>query len=255
MIEFCHVSKRFNGKPVLKDCNFHVSRGEIVGLMGRSGSGKTTLAHLLLGLEKPTTGQVLLDGRTYCLKKDGVRIVQVFQDAFHSVNPLFTVEEILTEVCSSGIGRARLIELLEDVGLGEEHLAKRSKHLSGGQLQRICIARALLMTPDVIIFDEALSGLDPLIQGQLLRLIYRLKEKYQQTYLFISHDFNLCYTICNRVLVLYNGCIVDEITSFESPIRVGHPASQNLLKESQSLRYSKCQLRKMAIQLETPEKR
>lgn len=249
MLECRHVSKNYDGQAVLKDCHFTIQKGEVVGIMGESGSGKSTLAKILMGLEKASSGQVLLEGKPYDLKEDGVRLVLVFQDAFHAVNPRFTVEQILKEAVKREVGRAEISQLLSQVGLDDTYLTKTSRQLSGGQLQRVCIARALLLKPDIIIFDEALSGLDPLIQGQLLRLLHDLRETYQQTYLFIAHDFNLCYAICHRILVMFEGEIVDEISSFDSPMYVTHPATQNLLKESQNPKYSKCQLRKMIVQL------
>ncbi|MBS4749687.1 ATP-binding cassette domain-containing protein [Granulicatella sp. zg-ZJ] len=251
MIECQHIYKSFQGKEILKDCHFHIKKGEIIGIMGESGSGKSTLAKILIGLEKATKGQVLLDGKPYCVKKDGVRILLVFQDAFHAVNPLFTVKQILCEALKETIQMEEISAILKDVGLDDTYLEKTSKELSGGQLQRICIARALLLKPDVIIFDEALSGLDPLIQGQLLKLLYDLKARYNQTYVFISHDFNLCYAICHRVLVMFEGEIVDEINDFNIPMNVTHPVTQNLLKESQNPKYSKCQLRKIVVKLES----
>lgn len=249
MIECRNLSKDFQDKTVLKECQLTIKRGEILGIMGESGSGKTTLANLILGLEKPSQGQVLLDGKVYDVHEDGVKIVAVFQDAFHSVNPLFTVRDILCEALPEKTGAEELGHVLKDVGLDETYLTKTPRQLSGGQLQRICIARALLLRPDVIIFDEAFSGLDPLIQGQLMELIYRLRKQYQQTYLFIAHDFNLCYAICHRIVVLFDGRIVDELTDFSSPLVVKHPATKNLLVESQNPKYSKCQLRKMVVQL------
>ncbi|WP_303974231.1 ABC transporter ATP-binding protein [Streptococcus merionis] len=250
MIECRHVCKQFNKKAILKDCHFSLKKGEIVGIMGESGTGKSTLARLLVGLEKASSGEILLDGKPYSAK-EGAKVLLVFQDATHAVNPLFTVKEILTEARKDTVSQDELVSILNDVGLDESYLTKTSRQLSGGQLQRVCIARALLLKPEVIIFDEALSGLDPLIQGQLLRLLYQLKETYQQTYIFISHDFNLCYAICNRILVMFDGTIVDEITRFENPIQIHHPATQNLLVESQNPKYSKCQLRKMMVTLET----
>lgn len=254
MIEFSHVTKEFSGKKVLKDCHFKVDKGEVVGIMGESGSGKTTLAKLLMGLENPSQGTISLNGKPYDIKEDGVRVVMVFQDALQAVNPLFTVRDILTEA-GDHVGEDELLILLKDVGLDRTYLEKKADQLSGGQLQRICVARALLLKPEVIIFDEALSGLDPLIQGQLLKLLHNLQVKYQQTILFISHDFNLCYAICHRVLVLFDGEIVDEIKEFTSPMRVSHPATKNLLVESQNPKYSKCQLRKMMIELEDTNRR
>lgn len=229
MLECRHVFKKFDGKTVVKDCNFSVQKGEMIGLMGESGSGKSTLAKLLIGLEKPSQGQVLLDGQPYSVKKSGVRILLVFQDSLHSVNPNFTVEQVLTEALPKDVAREEIEAILEDVGLDKSFLSQPARQLSGGQLQRICIARGLLLKPDVLIFDEALSGLDPIVQGRLLRLLYDLWEKYRLTYLFISHDFKLSYALCHRILVMADGEIVDEIKDFELPIQAHHPVTKKLI--------------------------
>lgn len=229
MLECRHVFKKFDGKMVVKDCNFSVQKGEIIGLMGESGSGKSTLAKLLIGLEKPSQGEILLDGQPYSVKKSGVRILLVFQDSLHSVNPNFTVEQVLTEALPKDVARGEIEAILEDVGLDKSFLSQPARQLSGGQLQRICIARGLLLKPDVLIFDEALSGLDPIVQGRLLRLLYDLWEKYQLTYLFISHDFKLSYALCHRILVMSDGEIVDEIKNFELPIQAHHPVTKKLI--------------------------
>ena len=229
MLECRHVFKKFDGKTVVKDCNFSVPKGEMIGLMGESGSGKSTLAKLLIGLEKPSQGQVLLDGQPYSVKKSGVRILLVFQDSLHSVNPNFTVEQVLTEALPKDVAREEIEAILEDVGLDKSFLSQPARQLSGGQLQRICIARGLLLKPDVLIFDEALSGLDPIVQGRLLRLLYDLWEKYRLTYLFISHDFKLSYALCHRILVMADGEIVDEIKDFELPIQAHHPVTKKLI--------------------------
>ena len=229
MLECRHVFKKFDGKLVVKDCNFSVQKGEMIGLMGESGSGKSTLAKLLIGLEKPSQGQVLLDGQPYSVKKSGVRILLVFQDSLHSVNPNFTVDQVLTEALPKDVAREEIEAILEDVDLDKSYLNQPARQLSGGQLQRICIARGLLLKPDILIFDEALSGLDPIVQGKLLRLLYDLWEKYQLTYLFISHDFKLSYALCHRILVMADGEIVDEIKDFELPIQTHHPVTKKLI--------------------------
>ena len=158
-----------------------------------------------------------------------MRILLVFQDSLHSVNPHFTVEQVLTEALSKDVARDEIEAILEDVGLDKSYLNQPARQLSGGQLQRICIARGLLLKPDILIFDEALSGLDPIVQGRLLHLLYDLWEKYQLTYLFISHDFKLSYALCHRILVMADGEIVDEIKDFELPIQAHHPVTKKLL--------------------------
>ncbi|MGT2934030.1 ABC transporter ATP-binding protein [Streptococcus catagoni] len=229
MIDCRHVTKYYQKKLVLKDCHFCVKEGEILGIMGESGSGKSTLARLLVGLENPTSGQMLFQGDSYSVKKQGAQIFLVFQDALHAVNPLFTVENILYEGPKSQIARSQMLQLLLDVGLDQTILSKKANELSGGQLQRVCIARAILLKPKLIIFDEALSGLDAVIQGKLLKLLYDLKKKYYLTYIFISHDFHLCQAICHRLLVMSEGQMVDEIRDFQRPIAIGHPATGYLL--------------------------
>lgn len=244
MIKCHHIGKIIQQKTILKDCHFSVNKGDILGIMGESGSGKSTLARIIIGLDKPSQGHVLFHGKPYSVKKDGVRILLVFQDAFHSVNPLFTVQDILCEALPKPINQDHISHILQDVGLDETFLNKTPRQLSGGQLQRICIARALLLKPEVIIFDEALSGLDPVIQGKLLRLLYRLKQRYQLTYIFISHDPNLCKAICHRILVMFEGQIIDTLDQLDDPITVKHPITRQLLQDSPNTGYSKCYLRK-----------
>ena len=211
MLECKDITVNYQGKTVLDHCNLSIKKGEIVGIMGESGSGKSTLARVILGIEKPTQGQVLLDGKTYSIKEDGVRILVVFQDSFHAVNPRFTVREILLEALPKDFPMEQVDTVLKEVGLPSEVLEKRARELSGGQLQRVCIARTLLLNPDVIIFDESLSGLDPKTQVQILQLLYKIHGKYQNTFIFIAHDEQLCRAICDRILVLEIGQFTREI--------------------------------------------
>lgn len=209
-----HIYKNFSNNSVLKDCHLELFQGEILGIMGESGCGKSTLAKIISGIEHPSIGEVRLDGEIYPSKNKKNQSILVFQDAFHSVNPEFTVKQVLTEAVPKAMD-ANLLLLLEEVELGKDYLYRRARDLSGGQLQRVCIARALLLKPKLIIFDEALTGLDPIIQGKLLHLLFRLRETYQLSYIFISHDFMMCYAICNRVLVMEKGKFVDEIKDIE----------------------------------------
>ncbi|WP_449159573.1 ABC transporter ATP-binding protein [Streptococcus sp.] len=211
MLECKDITVNYQGKTVLDHCNLSIKKGEIVGIMGESGSGKSTLARVILGIEKPSQGQVLLDGKTYSIKEDGVRILVVFQDSFHAVNPRFTVREILLEALPKDFPIDKVHTVLTEVGLPSEVLGKRARELSGGQLQRVCIARTLLLNPDIIIFDESLSGLDPKTQLQILQLLYKLHAKYQNTFIFIAHDEQLCQAICDRILILENGQFIREI--------------------------------------------
>ena len=211
LIQITSLSKSFGNQKVLDNIDFNLKKGEIVGIMGESGSGKSTLARVILGIEKPTQGQVLLDGKTYSIKEDGVRILVVFQDSFHAVNPRFSVQEILLEALPKDFPMVQVHTVLKEVGLPSEVLDKRARELSGGQLQRVCIARTLLLNPDIIIFDESLSGLDPKTQVQILQLLYKIHGKYQNTFIFIAHDEQLCRAICDRTLILENGQFTREL--------------------------------------------
>ena len=211
LIQITSLSKSFGNQKVLDNIDFNLKKGEIVGIMGESGSGKSTLARVILGIEKPTQGQVLLDGKTYSIKEDGVRILVVFQDSFHAVNPRFSVQEILLEALPKDFPMDQVHTVLKEVGLPSEVLEKRARELSGGQLQRVCIARTLLLNPDIIIFDESLSGLDPKTQVQILQLLYKIHGKYQNTFIFIAHDEQLCRAICDRTLILENGQFTREL--------------------------------------------
>lgn len=214
LLECNHISKMYHGRYILKDCNLNLSQGEILGIMGESGCGKSTLAKIIGGIENPSSGEVLLNGDKYPSNSQKSQFILIFQDAFHSVNPHFTVKQVLTEAIPK-VTEDEILTILEEVGLGKEHLVRRARDLSGGQLQRVCIARALLLRPKVIIFDESLTGLDPIIQGKLLRLLFKLRESHQLSYIFISHDFMLCYAICHRVLIIEQGYFVDEVKDIE----------------------------------------
>lgn len=219
MIKFDNVVKQYGKQNVLNHCTFSIAEQESVGLMGLSGSGKSTIAKLLLGLEKINSGTIVVNDKPYHYsnKQNEINIQIVFQDSYKSVNPHFTVYDILLEsVHNDTLKYDDIIHILSEIGLDETYLTLKSGQLSGGQLQRVCIARALLQNPNVIIFDESLSGLDPIIQGQILKLLQQLKEKYQFTYIFITHEYEICYAICDRILVLNKGKIVEEVTDFSN---------------------------------------
>ncbi|MBF0779543.1 MULTISPECIES: ABC transporter ATP-binding protein [unclassified Granulicatella] len=218
MLQVEHIYKRYGKQSVLEDCHLTIQSGEIIGIMGKSGSGKSTLAKIIAGVEQATSGQVFYDGRAYSIHQNLPSIQLVFQDAYQAVHSKWTIEKILQEAQRKEKNKDVIQRVLEDVELDKTCLKKYPYQLSGGQLQRVCIARALLAKAKVIIFDEALSGLDPLIQGKIIRLLHGLKQKYQQTYIFIAHDFTLCYALCHRVLVMDKGKIVEEITDFTLPI-------------------------------------
>ena len=192
---------------VLHDVSFTLYRSEILGLVGESGSGKSTLARAILGMESDMTGTV-----THYTKRPQM----VFQDPAGSLNPSFTVARTLAEPLhiygkydKAGI-ESRVRDTMALVGLDEEYYGRYTHELSGGQKQRVCIGAALIQKPGLIVADEAVSALDVTIQAQILQLIAQLRRELGVSYLFISHDLNVVYQICDRCLVMKDGCIVEQ---------------------------------------------
>ena len=221
--------------------------GQSLVVIGESGSGKTLLTRILIGqLPSSLSMQGEVHYGSMSLERNslkdwqqlrGSQLVYMSQNPMAMFNPFQTIQSHFWETMrshskiSKSACLAKALASMKEVRLGEpeEILKKYPFELSGGQLQRICIARGLLLKPDILIFDEALSGLDPIVQGRLLRLLYDLWEKYQLTYLFISHDFKLSYALCHRILVMADGGIVDEIKDFELPIQAHHPVTKKLI--------------------------
>ena len=221
--------------------SLEVREGETFGLVGESGCGKTTLGSVILGLEKPTSGQVIFDGQDVNAvsgaqkRKLHQQMQIVFQDPFESLNPRMTVEEIVGEGLriQGGYTRseihARVLEMLERVGLNPEHARRYPHEFSGGQRQRIGIARALVLNPDLVVCDEPVSALDVSIQAQILNLLQDLQAERNLTYLFISHDLSVVRYISQRVCVMFLGCICEIGPSEEVYTKPLHPYSRFLL--------------------------
>ncbi len=194
-------------RQVLWDVSFTIGKGEIVGLVGESGAGKTTLCCTILGLLPDYDGEVIHHSR---------RPQMVFQDPFSSLNPARTVGWILEEPLrvqgelDAPARKAAVAEMLSRVGLGPEYAARRPWELSGGQRQRVSIACAIIPRPGLVIADEPVSALDVTIQAQILQLLVDLRREYDLSYLFISHDLDVIYQICSRVLVMKDGRIVEQ---------------------------------------------
>lgn len=209
---------------VLFDVSLKVSQGTCLGILGESGSGKSTLGRVICGLLKPDTGKVKIQEVSVYASRNGRKNLQkrlsvVFQDYTTSANPRFRVKEIIAEGLAARernqkIRLNRLEEinrLLELVGLNSSYANRYPHELSGGQLQRVCIARAVACQPEIILFDEAISSLDAHTQIQIMDLLHDLKEKLGLTYIFITHDLTSVTYLCDDVLFLYHGRITEHI--------------------------------------------
>jgi len=226
----------------VRNVEFSIAANELVGLVGESGSGKTTLARLLMGLEHPSAGRIVLDGEdvTDCsAQARQVRIASIqmaFQDPQSALNPRRLVASIVTQVMEAGTRPAawderlaRAKALLGDLGLSGELAMRYPAQLSGGQRQRINIARALCKLPKILVADEIVSGLDVSIQAQLLHLLLGLRDEFRFAMLFISHDLSVVRYLCSRVLVMYRGEIVEQGPTESIFARPQHPHTRALL--------------------------
>ncbi len=218
----------------LDDVSFTLKRGKSLGLVGESGSGKSTLARLVMALEAPTSGQVLFEGRDLHalpgaeLRRARAGFQMVFQDPYGSLDPR---RKILQTVCEP-LARddvERATEVLDAVGLRAADLDKYPHEFSGGQRQRIAIARALITRPKLIVADEPVSALDVSVQAQVLNLMQDLQDRFEVTYLFISHDLAVVDLVCDEVIVLQQGRIVEQGEPGAMFSRPQHPYTRRLL--------------------------
>jgi nickel transport system ATP-binding protein len=222
-------------KQVLTDVSFEVKRGECLGIIGESGSGKSTLGRLLIGIEKPDRGNVTLDGVDVADSNRRIgKISAVFQDYKSSINPFFTVEQAILEPLelqriSEDQQTKKVDGLLSEVGLPHTFKHKYPHELSGGEIQRVCIARAISTEPACILFDEAISSLDVSVQLQVLDLLRKLKETHSMTYVFVTHDIQAAAYICDRILIFRHGQ-VEEVVETESLKDVQSDYAKQLLR-------------------------
>ena len=210
-----------------ENISFNVDYGEIVGIVGESGGGKTTIGKLLVGLLQPDSGQIIIGGRDICsyTKKElSQKVGMIFQDPFGSLNPKLSVGTMLKEVIESrsvsprktfGLLQGQSIEeemcgLLLAVGLPKNILNYYPHQFSGGQKQRLALARTLALKTKLIVADEPVSNLDVSIQAQIINLLLELKNTLELSYLFITHDLSLVSYLCNRIIIIQNGRIVEE---------------------------------------------
>lgn len=244
LLELKDVTKTFKTKGffghtkevhALNGISFTVNKGESLGIVGESGCGKSTLANLIVRLDEPTSGEILLDGADIShLKEDLLRPIRkriqiVFQDPYSSLSPRLTIAQIVGEPMrvqgdhteKEIEDRAR--ELLHMVGLQDNALRRYPHEFSGGQRQRISIARALMTNPEILILDEPTSALDVSVQAQVLNILTDLREKLHLTYLFISHNLAVVKYISDRTVVMRKGMIVEQ---GPSDAILSHPAQQ-----------------------------
>ncbi|MFW5889218.1 MAG: ABC transporter ATP-binding protein [Bacillota bacterium] len=223
------------------DVSLEINPGETYGIVGESGCGKSTLANAMIGLVKPTAGKVLFKGQDlFALKRNKFKEVRrdmqmIFQDPFSSLNPRFSVYQIISEPMLIRGGHTkkemeeRVLELLDLVGLDEKDLHRYPSDFSGGQKQRIGIARAISLNPDLLICDEPVSALDVSVHAQILNLLIDLQEQLKLTYVFISHNLAVVKNVCDRILVMYLGKMMEfgsTKTIYRNPL---HPYTKALL--------------------------
>jgi len=252
LLEVRGLSKRFVQRRMLSRKEFvmlalegidlALQPGSTVAVLGRSGSGKSTLARCLAGFETPDAGEILLEGKLVAKNKAGALppVQMIFQDAATSLNPRFTARQIVAEPLEIARWKtdaertARAMKLMAEVGLDPDRAARLAGEFSGGQRQRLALARALAAEPRVLIMDEALSGLDMPLQAQMVRLLMDLQSRHGLTYLYISHDLNFISLFAQEVVVMDAGRIVERTT----PEMLGqsvHPATRELVEAAERL--------------------
>lgn len=225
----------------VEDASFYVRKGETLGLVGESGSGKTTVGRILVKLEEPTGGKIFYNGLDVTnikgneLKKYRRKAQIIFQDPYASLNPRMTIKDSIIEVMKvhrlhKGEEYDNALRLMERVGLSEEHLYRFPHELSGGQRQRAVIARALAVEPEFLVLDEPTASLDVSVQAQVLDLLKELQEKYDYTYLLITHNLAVVRYVSERTVIMYRGVWVETSPTKRLFKRAEHPYTQALLK-------------------------
>ena len=220
LLKASHLIKRYGEATVVDNVSLAIERGETLGLVGESGSGKSTVARMILGLVEPTSGTVHFDGHPITTTGRDMRILRrrfqpVFQDPYAALNPRMRIAEIIAEpfLIHERFSRAerlrRSSELLHAVGLDDSALHRFPHEFSGGQRQRLNIARAIALRPELLILDEPISALDVSVGAQIVNLLRDLQREFQLTYLFISHSMPMVRYLANRVAVMQHGRLVE----------------------------------------------
>jgi oligopeptide/dipeptide ABC transporter ATP-binding protein len=273
MLEVIDLKKYFalsSGQRIraVDGVSLRVRENEILGIVGESGCGKSTLGRLILRLIEPDTGQVYFGGEEItCLSRSALRskrrlMQMVFQNPFSSFNPKIRIGGALMEVCryygmSVPESREKIERLLRDIGLSSDMLNRWPRELSGGQLQRLAIARVIIAEPSLLIADEPLSALDVSVQAQLLNLLDDLRGSRSMAMIFISHDMTVVEYFCDKVAVMYLGGIMELVSAAELSRNALHPYTRSLKASAPRLDVFKDSVREMAAPIhgETPNPR
>ncbi|MBP5266655.1 MAG: ABC transporter ATP-binding protein [Lachnospiraceae bacterium] len=215
VLEGRNISKQYKTKgrkiQSLNDVNFALHRGEILGIVGESGSGKSTLLKMITGMERMDAGDLYHEGTSYTKShpgKTGKFLQMIFQDAYGSFDPRRTMKQSLLEIQHTTM--QDVLDMIEKVGLTPDLLERKPRQLSGGQCQRMSIARALLSHVDILLCDEITSALDVTTQAQVVALLSDLREKEGLSIIFVSHDLALVGNLCDRIMVLKDGTCVED---------------------------------------------
>lgn len=226
LVEVRDLHVRYGAFEAVKGVSFAVGAGEIFGIVGESGSGKSTIAKVLMGLERASSGEVALNepapGRRLSMQ-------MIFQDAVGSLNPRMTVRTALDEVLRTGGSRRTAEELVDLVGLSEAVLSQYPREMSGGQCQRVSVARALAREPDVLVADEPVSALDVSVQARVLNLLRDLRRDMGLAIILIAHDLAVVKNVCDRVAVMERGRFVDQGETADVFERPESPYTRRLL--------------------------
>jgi oligopeptide transport system ATP-binding protein len=227
VLQIQHVSKSFGGLRAVDDVSISLEAGDHLAIIGESGCGKTTLAKMMMGLIRPDAGSI---------KAQAHSLQMVFQSPYQSLDPLWNVREILKEALwrkralSAAEKDRKLEQMLAAVGLLPQVLRRFPHEFSGGERQRIAIARALLADPQVLVLDEAVSALDTLAQKQIIDLLKKIKQDFNLTTIFISHNLRLVRDFSDKIVIMYQGKIVEEGRAQSVLQSPSHPYTQQLLQ-------------------------
>ena len=216
-VELINITKKYGEQEVLNSFSLDIEKGKCLAIMGESGSGKSTIAKIIIGLEEQNSGTVKIFGKERDIKTTFKDIEFLFQDSYNALNPSMIVEDLIYEPLQflSNIDKSKKKEIVLEL--------------------RVCLARALSTKPQIMIFDESLSGLDPLVQDKILDLLYKIQKQYQLTYIFISHDFRLCYFLADRIILIDKGKIVEDFKELDKEIIPKTEIGKILLKDISKL--------------------